>query len=244
MKFPTVDELKNFIIEKGCFERDENMRILNSIFVPCYKTFNRLSRYFNFNKKKVLDLGCGYGEFLINFDESSLGIDVQDRLLKFASSLGLRVMRLNVEENLDLDERYDVIFCRQLLDHLVSPHKFLVESHHLLTNEGYLIASIDNIDYSLRKKIASEHLYGFNLKALKILIQRSGFNIVKVFTLTPNKPNIVEKMVNSSPLLLSRSMDLYAIATKDPTYKYPEKRLPWFSPSWLSSELERHGDET
>ena len=40
MKFPTVDELKNFIIEKGCFERDENMRILNSIFVPCHKTFN------------------------------------------------------------------------------------------------------------------------------------------------------------------------------------------------------------
>jgi len=191
-----------------------------------------------------LDLGCGYGGFLINFDESSLGIDAQDRLLEFASSLGLRVIRRNVEENLDLDEKYDVIFCRQLLDHLVSPHKLLVECHRPLNDDGYLIACIDNIDYLLRARIASEHLYGFNLKALQILVWQSGFNIIKIFTVTSNKPKIVEKIINSIPLLLSRSADLYVIAARDPNYKYPEKRLPWFAPSWLPNELERPVDKT
>ncbi|HUU65015.1 MAG TPA: class I SAM-dependent methyltransferase [Dehalococcoidales bacterium] len=238
MKFPTVDELKNFIIEKGCFERDENMRILHSIFIPCYKTFNQLSRYFNFNKKKVLDLGCGYGEFLINFDESSSGIDVQDRLLKFAGSLGLSVTRLNVEENLDLAEKFDVVFAGQLLDHLVAPHKLLVESRQVLKDEGYLIACVDNIDFLLSRRVSEQHLYGFNLKSLKVLLQRSGFDIVKLFTLTSNKPKIVETVINASPVLLSRSMLLYAIAAKDLTYKYPERRFSWFSPSWLPKELE------
>jgi len=243
MNFSSEAELKDFIIEKGCFEPEENLKILGNTFVPAYRVFNRLSQYFNFNGKKVLDLGCGYGEFLINFEESSLGIDVQDRLLEFASSLGMRVIRFNVEETLDLDEKYEVLFCRQLLDHLVAPHKLLVESHRLLQDEGYLIASIDNIDCPLRRKIASEHLYGFNLKALKILIQRAGFNIIKLLTVTSNKPRIVEKIVNAIPSLLNLSVDIYVIAVKEPNYKYPEKRLPWFSPSWLTSELDGYSDQ-
>jgi len=243
MHFSTETELNDFVIGKGCFDRDENNRILKNIFAPAYHVFRRLSTYFDFSGKKVLDLGCGYGEFLINFDENSLGIDVQDRLLEFAVSVDLRTMKLNVEEDVRLEEKYDVIFCRQLLDHLVAPHKLLVESHRLLEDNGCLIAAIDNIDYPLRRGIASEHLYGFNLKAIKILIERSGFNIVKVFTLTSNKPKLLEKLINTSPLLLSRSMDLYVIAKRDAAYRYPEKRLPWFSPSWLVGELDRHNDE-
>ena len=242
MNFSTVNKLKDFIIEKGCSERNINLRILDSTFVPAYKIFRRLSSRFDFKGKRVLDLGCAYGQFLINFDGSSLGIDVQDKSFAFASSLGLRVIKQNVEEGLNLDEKYDVIFCRQLLDHLVSPHKLLVEFHQLLKDNGYLIVNIDNIDYLFAKRIASEHLYGFNLKALKILVLRSGFNIIKAFTLTSNKPRIFERLVNSSSFLLSRSMELYIIATKNPTYKYPEKRLPWFSPSWLPGELERQGE--
>ncbi|MFC2122055.1 class I SAM-dependent methyltransferase, partial [Bacteroidota bacterium] len=196
-----------------------------------------------FNGRKVLDLGCSYGQFLVNFDSGSLGVDLQDRHLEFAVSLDLQVVKFNVEEGVKLGDKYDVVFCRQLLDHLVSPHKLLVESHRILEGEGFLIVAIDNIDYLLGGAISEHHLYGFNLKVLRMLVERSGFNIIKAFTLTSNKPRLLEKLINSSSLLLSRSMDLYVIAKRDAAYRYPERRLPWFSPSWLVSELDRHNDE-
>ena len=238
MKFRSEKDLEEYVLENGCFDHRENYRIFHDTFIPAYKTFLRISSYFDFHSRKVLDIGCGYGSFLIHFNNKSLGIEIQDKLIQFVDSMDLRyTKKMNIEEGFDIGEKFDVIFCRQVLDHMVAPHKVLVESHGLLEDDGYLIACIDNIDYILDNKVASEHLYGFNLKSLKILVQRSGFDVLKIFTTTSNKPLIFEMMINSSVFLVKKTRDIYVIAKKNPQYRYPTKRRSEFTPSWLSKEL-------
>ena len=43
------------------------------------KTFKNLIETFKLDKKTVLDIGCSYGEFLINFGPRSLGLTIIKR---------------------------------------------------------------------------------------------------------------------------------------------------------------------
>lgn len=93
--------------------------------------------------KKVLDLGCGYGEhcklFVNQSAEKVVGIDISKRMLEVArkenSHPKIEYIHLPIEDAIQLNEKYDVVVSSLAL-HYVEAFSDVVRSVYSLLNEN------------------------------------------------------------------------------------------------------------
>lgn len=119
-----------------------------------YYQFDRaeLLTYIPGNIKKVLDVGCGAGNFgaLLKdkFGCEVWGIEISEK----AGEARQRIDKvINKSFETDIDELkgqlFDVIFFNDVLEHLKEPQLILEQSQKYLKSEGFIFASIPNILY-------------------------------------------------------------------------------------------------
>lgn len=89
-------------------------------------TFNRILDVLEFRSKKVLDLGCGWGEYLVKFGGSSVGITSTTKEVEYGKIRNIKILKGNVEliDELGIKERFEGIWANNLFEHLLSPHAF------------------------------------------------------------------------------------------------------------------------
>lgn len=147
----------------------------------------RLTKYLinRFNLKagfKLLELGCGRGEFLEYFQKAGLicrGVDLSDYCIK--NKTGLEVDCLDVsKENLPYQDNYfDVVYHKSFLEHFYSPDKVMKETHRVLKTGGRVIVLTP--DWVSQMKIFWEdftHCRPYTTQALHDILQIYGFSEV------------------------------------------------------------------
>lgn len=223
---------------------EETERVLRGFFAPS-RAVRFVCESHHADRLAVLDIGCGYGQHLVQFGPGSAGLDAVERNVEFCRALGLEAVLANVEDGLpDLGRPFDAVFCSNLLEHLVAPHLFLLRLHGQLAERGCAFIHVPTIpplpivDRVVKRAIghngylASEHINAFTPRTLQFTLERAGF-VVEDLVFVAARGHPVLRW--GEPLFREVGISVMAVARRDPTFSYPEKRVAAFAPRFANS---------
>lgn len=136
--------------------------------------------------QRLLDFGCGNGEFLLKAREAGwqvVGVDMDSNAVAKACELGLEVYQGSTEIFDAETASFDAITISHVIEHVHEPRELLFTAQRLLRPGGTLYLDTPNIQ-SLGAKIfgpnwrgieSPRHLVIFSIKGLQMLLHRCGF---------------------------------------------------------------------
>jgi SAM-dependent methyltransferase len=163
-------------------------KLYEETLIPCQTSlvFDLLSPLFK--NKRVLDIGCSTGDYLLRFPDNAIGIDLSRPNLAACRRKELNVLRADLNSTLPfIESSFDVAFCTHVLEHVESPLNLLREVNRILCDKGKLVLSVP-IETTLVRVILNDdyfkkhpsHLYSFTMPCLIRLLDSTGFIDVKV----------------------------------------------------------------
>ena len=161
--------------------------------------FEKFSSLIKMKTGKLLDIGCKDGSFANYIPKLDYyGIDVDEKSLKEAREVGLKVIKQDLDEGLPFPKNFfDYVIAGEIIEHLINPENLVKEAKRVLKDNGVFIGSTPNA-FSWRRRLevlfgflryeptTTEHIRFFNLSSLKKLLNRH-FDKVTITTFTPIK---------------------------------------------------------
>ena len=166
--------------------------------------------------KRLLDLGCGNGAFLLRARSAGwdvIGVDVDEKAVTAACSQNIDV-RLGGVESLDLSiEQFDVITLSHVIEHVHHPVEVLQACFRLLKPDGFLWIETPNIESEGHRLFGERwrglepprHLVLFTLESMRGALNTAGFSEVKVQPYRPLCDGIF-----SASMAISKGIDPYS----------------------------------
>lgn len=143
----------------------------------------------------ILDLGCGYGNFLYflqneGYTQTS-GVDLNPQQLEVARTLGVRNVQCREAQEIlrDSPQKFDLISAIDVLEHVPKEHvlDFLDLVHAALRPGGRFLCQVPNLAAFYRPVFYMDfsHETPFTPVSLKQVLQLANFKNVRVFPLGP-----------------------------------------------------------
>ncbi|WP_394700746.1 methyltransferase domain-containing protein [uncultured Methanobacterium sp.] len=188
--------------------------------------------------KTVLDVGCGYGQNLINFQKLGAtvnGIDLDEESIKFIKN------ELNIEntKNCDLksvDGTYDIILLNDFIEHPLNPLDELIKAEQLLNKNGILTIWTPNAHFAFEEtnpvifNVDLEHMQYLSFKTCTYLSEIlkldiihleslgfpgfKGFNEIKLSKIDDLKTKVI-KVINTHEKLYNFYNSVHGFNSKD-----------------------------
>jgi SAM-dependent methyltransferase len=141
---------------------------------------------------RILDVGCGTGEFLAHLRARGAwevqGVDLNARAVEYVrEKLRLPVSCGRLEEMQLPESEFDVVTMWNVLEHLHDPAGALAEARRVIRNDGILALSLPDGDSLDRRLFGSHwvgfdpprHLYTFTRPTVGRLLAEAGFEILR-----------------------------------------------------------------
>jgi SAM-dependent methyltransferase len=152
------------------------------------KQFRGFVERFSLAGRKVVEIGCGRGEYLSLLGEA--GADAFGLEHSAASVAACRAAGLNVSEGFvdGADEvvtggPFDAFAIFNFLEHLPEPNGTLRGIHHNLAAGGVGLVEVPNFDMMLRERqfaeFMSDHLLYFTADTLRTALSLNGFEVIE-----------------------------------------------------------------
>jgi SAM-dependent methyltransferase len=153
--------------------------------------------------KRLLDIGCGFGYFLKMAVEQGCeveGIEISKKAVEHGRNvLGLKVYDKPLRELSLPDGHYDAATLWVVLDLLPDPLAELKEIRRTLKRNGIIFLRLNNLNFHypavrlgntglfrrLKLRPGILHRWGINSRALRFLLERSGFVDIKIRNCMP-----------------------------------------------------------
>ncbi len=129
---------------------------------------------------KVLDIGCGIGDFLIH-RENTVGIDINKTNVDYCRSKNLEAYEIINNSYPFPDQIFDGAILDNVVEHLIDPMPTLQESARILKGGGTLIVGVPG---SKGYTMDSDHKKFYDEKALSQLLGAGHF-VLKRFIYAP-----------------------------------------------------------
>lgn len=144
LNMPSEEELKKFY-SGYTFQCDENIKNLltKDIFKKWFESF-KLPK-----NALMLDIGGGWSGFSYAFEFFKMGksfyIDLDNKACDFAKNvMGIKnILNMDIAK-LDMNEKYDFIYCRHVIEHLKEPYKLIEKACSLISNKGVFVLHFPN----------------------------------------------------------------------------------------------------
>ncbi|MGB7842678.1 MAG: class I SAM-dependent methyltransferase, partial [Salinimicrobium sp.] len=190
---PALNELPDFYkSEKYISHTDSKRSFLDKIYqvVKSYMLQRKITwiEEKKPTKGKILDLGAGTGDFLVQAEKSGWevsGIEPNEGARKLASEKGVDLLENSSEFS---DHSFDVISMWHVLEHVPDLDKQIKELSRLLKPDGLLVVAVPNFKSEDAKAYSESwaaydvprHLYHFSKKAIKKIFGEYDFELNSV----------------------------------------------------------------
>lgn len=159
--------------------------------------------------RSVLDVGCGTGIFSAALKQTTgcslIGVDSSPYAVEQSRAIGFDEVFIVGDvcsEPLPFDaNRFDLVFCKDVIEHLLDPEYLVREMYRVIAHDGYLLVHIPN-QFSLYGRIRFlwtnnidsfhyfpnverwdyPHIRFFTYEDFRKLLQRCGFVVVSDFS--------------------------------------------------------------
>lgn len=211
---PTDAELSEFyqsdypeLLADGELAADVSRLLQNDEAAKCEREWRRTTWYSDHkhifeqeypNAQRVLDIGCGTGEFLTfmeNHGYDTVGIEPSGRIGGAAREKGLEVHETTAEEfAISNESNFDLVTMFNVLEHVPNPTEVLQACSDLLSQEGMLIVKVPNefnpFQIAAQKLLdleqwwlnAPTHIFYFDFSSLANLLSDNGFVVRSKFS--------------------------------------------------------------
>lgn len=159
-------------------------------FYQFYKKKKVIKISSNIKKGRILDIGCGAGDFLKYMASSGWDVDGVETD-KGARIIAEKKIGRKIEEKIDVlseENKYDVISMWHVLEHVYNVEKYLKKVNKLLKNNGVLIVGVPNCASYDAKKYKGNwvaydlpiHLSHFRKNNIEALAKKSNFKLKEI----------------------------------------------------------------
>jgi len=138
----------------------------------------------------VLDAGCRTGDFLLHWPETvrRVGVELSHRSAQIAGRRGLAVHEMQLED-LQIHDRFEIVTCYAILEHLTAPRQFLAKLADLVQEGGVLAVlvpsfetlkarALEAVGYRWHMYRPPEHLNLYSRPFLDTYLAQEGFSLV------------------------------------------------------------------
>ena len=153
--------------------------------------YSDLFKQFNLYGKKILEVGCGQGEFLRiwnNYDVRAVGIEYDAELVTKARLEGLEVYKAFADNAAtELPEApFDAFVQFNFLEHQPYPNEMLQCVYRNLTEGGVGLVTVPSLEYILQNgyyELIKDHIAYYSKETLQFLFRKNGFEIIDYQTI-------------------------------------------------------------
>ena len=153
-----------------------------------YKDFiNR----FNLNGKKIIEIGCGRGDFLhfLNeFDVEAVGLENKLESIEYAKNnwggKPLNVLQGFADENLGVikDGPFDAFLSFNFLEHQPNPNSMIQAIYDNTTSDAVGLITVPSLEYIINNngyyELIKDHIAYYSFDTLRILMNKNGFEVL------------------------------------------------------------------
>ena len=153
------------------------------------KQYSHLIEHYQLTGKKILEVGCGRGEFLgvlKEFDVQAYGIENKKDLVKIACDSGLNVMQGFITDEVNpvaAAGPYAAFLSFNFLEHQPDPNAMLKCIYENLEDEGVGLVTVPSLEYILKYngyyEFIRDHIAYYTFDTLRFVLNKNGFDVIE-----------------------------------------------------------------